>query len=257
MYKNKISCYFKSIMAYVKSRTRRSVRKSVRRKSRNQTSLASLARDVRALKSKQKVSVIKAAYGQQSGTDVVDPYVGTILSNFVNWDTLWPSTVTSVHQVRPKMKWMSTVCDINVTLDNINNEEGEIQFTAFLISPKNSRGQVALSGSVPTLVADQDYYTYAGKTYLNLNAWKIHDMRRFTLTGGDGADMQADKCFKRFKLKAYHKGKVIENTDGSWKSLSRAGATEHDLFLVLMNNNAGADLEYPRLDYNVLHTVLT
>lgn len=244
-------------MAYVKSRTRRSVRKPVRGKPRNQASLASLARDVRALKAKQKVSVIKAAYGQQSGTDMGDPYTGTILSNYVNWDTLWPSTVTSIHQVRPKMKWMSTICDINITLDNINNEEGEIQFTAFLISPKNARGQVALSGTVPTLVADQDYYTYAGKTYLNLNSWKIHAMRTFTLTGGDGADMQADKCFKRFKLKAYHKGRIVENPDGSWKSLSRPGEPSDDLFLVVFNNNSVADLENPRMDYNVLHTVLT
>lgn len=225
--------------------------------SRKTTSVAKLARDIRMLKSKAKVSVIQAAYGQQSGTDMGDPYNGTILSNFVNWDTLWPSTVTSTHQTRPRMKWLSTICDVNITLDNINNEEGEIQFTAFLISPKNARGQVALSGTVPTLVADQDYYSYAGKTYLNLNAFKIHAMKRFTLTGGDGADLQTGSIFKRFRLKAYHKGRVVENTDGSWKSLSRPGEPSDDLFLVVFNNNSVGDLENPRMDWNVLHNVQT
>lgn len=225
--------------------------------SKKTVSVGKIMSEIRKLKSKQKVSVVKAAYGQQSGTDMGDPYNGTILSNFVNWDLLWPSTVTSTHQSRPKMKWLSTIVDCNITLDNINNEEGEIQFTAFLISPKNSRGQVALSGTVPTLVADQDYYTYAGKTYLNLNAFKIHAMKRFTLTGGDGADMQADKIVKRFRLKAYHKGRVVENTDGSWKSLSRPGEPSDDLFLVCFNNNSVADLENPRWDWNVLHNVET
>lgn len=243
---------------YYKRRTRRTAGGSQKLTlSKKTTSVAKLARDIRQLKAKQKVSIVQAAYGQQSGTDMGDPYNGTILSNFVNWDTLWPSTVTSAHQTRNIMKWKTTVCDINITLDNINNEEGEIQFTAFLISPKDARGQVALSGTVPTLVADQDYYTYAGKTYLNLNAWRIHSMKRFTLTGGDGADMQADNITKRFRLKAYHKGKKVENVDGSWKSLSRPGDPSNDLFLVVFNNNSVADLENPRMDWNVLHTVMT
>lgn len=247
-------------MGFRKSYRRRSRRTTGSQRlmlSKKTTSVAKLARDIRMLKAKQKVSLTHAAYGQQSGTDMGDPYTATIISNFVNWDTLWPSTVTSSHQTRSKMKWKSTICDVNITLDNINNEEGEVQFTAFLISPKNARGQVALSGSVPTLVADQDYYSYAGKTFLNLNSWKIHSMKRFTLTGGDGADMQTGSIFKRFRLKAYHKGRIVENPDGSWKSLSRPGEPSDDLFLVVFNNNSVGDLENPRWDYNVLHTVIT
>lgn len=236
----------------------RNARKRTTRKTYNKSNtVAKLARDVRMLKAKQKVTLVKAAYGQQSGTDMGDPYNGTILSNYVNWDTLWPSTVTSVHQVRPIMRWKSTICDVNITLDNINNEEGQIQFSAFLLSPKDARGQVALSGTVPTLVADQDYYTYAGKTFINLNAFTIHDMKRFTLTGGDGADMQADNITKRFRLKAIHKGKKVENVDGSWKSLARPGDPSDDLFLVVFNDNSIADLENPRMEWNVLHNVET
>lgn len=227
-------------------------RRTYRKKA--QPSISSLARQVKALKKTvHQVALEPTQYALGGATDLVDDPAVIHLSQYSTWTTLWPSTNTAAHTIKSKMIHKGFKFDMQVSLDNINNEEGEIMVTAFIASVKDAGGSTVLT---TPLVNNSDYTMTGGMAYLNPKKFKIHWCRRFTLTGGDGADMQSDNNLKR--LFGYIKvNKTVEAVDDNWRDLVGSPDPSDNYYLIVMHDNSSVDLENPRLKYHTVHTVLT
>lgn len=215
--------------------------------------VAALARQVKALKRESQIALEYQQYANGGATDLTTDPAVINLNNFTAWTHLWPTVNTATHNTRSKMQWLGFKFDFNVTLDNINNEEGEIQFTAFIVSTKDAAGSTLIT---TPLVNNADYTMTGGLAMLNPKKFKIHWQRRFTLTGGDGADMQADRCL--YRSGGYIRvQKMIEATDDDWRGLSNSPDPSDNYYFILMHNNDSADLENPRLTYHFVNSVRT
>lgn len=227
-------------------------RRSYRKKS--SVTMSALARQVKALKKTvTQVALDPTQYASGGATDLTTDPAVVHLTNYSSWTTLWPSVNTSPHTIKSKMIHKGFKFDMNVTLDNINNEEGEIQFTAFIVSTKDAAGSTVIT---TPLVNNSDYTMTGGMAFLNPKKYKIHWVRRFTLSGGDGADMQTGTIFKR--LYGYIRAnKKVEAFDDNWRDLTSSPDPSDNYYLIVLHNNDSADLENPRFSYHTVHTVLT
>lgn len=234
-----------------KPKGRKTFRKSARKPD---TSLATLKKDIAVLKKKTQLVMTREQFRTSDETDVINPYAALILTNYSSWARLWPSTSTVPGTVKADMFHRYTIIDNHITLDNINNEEGEVVFTYFVFSTKDAGGVLPTSVGVPSLTNNVDYSLVQGQAYLNLNKFKILYMKRFTLTGGDGTDMQADRSSIRFSAKIKVMSKVT-SVDGSWNNLAESPDPSDNIYHVLFNDNSSADLENPRWRWSALHSV--
>lgn len=218
------------------------------------TSLQSLAKQVKTLQKKTKLITERDQYVTVDAMDTVSPYVVRNLCNYNAWTKLWTSTGTGIQGIRSSMYHRYLTIDNLVTLDNTNNEEGTINFTYFIVSRRDTAGTATDTGTALSLTADVDYSNYNGRTFMNLKKYKVHFCKRFTLTGGDGADMQADNCQRRFT--AHVKvGKKIVNPDGHWQTLSNSPDPSDTYYALLFNDNFIGDLEEPRWSFSCLHSI--
>lgn len=214
----------------------------------------SLAREVRLLKKKTRLVTQREQYRSSDATDVIAPYAALHLTDYTAWARLWPTTTQVPATVKSQMFHRYTIIDNLITLDNINNEEGLINFTYFVFSTRDAAGTLPTSLGVPSLTNNVDYSLVQGQAYLNLSKYKIHYMKRFTLTGGDGADMQADRSQIRFTARIKPMCKVVA-VDQSWNALSGSPDPSDNLYHVLFNDNSSTDLENPRWQWTALHSV--
>lgn len=230
---------------------------SSRRKSsyrRPKTTLRSLQKQVKTLQKKTKTITERDQYAIVEGIDVVGNYVARNLCNYSGWDKVWTSTGTAVDNVRSSMYHRRILIDNNVTLDNINNEEGEIRFTYFIVSRRDTASTATDTVNSLSLTDAVDYAFVNGMAMMNLKKWKVHYVKRFTLTGGDGADMQADQCKIRFQC--YIKPNVrVTNPDGNWKALTNSPDPSDTFYALLFSDNSSVDLENPRWTMSVLHSI--
>lgn len=218
------------------------------------STVSRLARDIAVLKKKTATVTSRDQYWTYEGIDVASPYVVKNLCNYSSWSKLWPSTGTDIATVRNEMYHRYIMLDNNVTLDNANNEEGEIQFTYMIISRKDAAGSATDTGNSLSLTDGVDYALAQGKAYMNLKKWKVHFVKRFTLTGGDGSDLQPGASLRRFSCRIKVGAKIV-NPDGSWTSLSNSPDPSDTYYAVLFNDNSSADLENPRWTAGVYHSV--
>lgn len=221
---------------------------------RKRSTIASLQKAVRTLQKKTQQVTENDIFEITEAIDNVSPYSARNLCNYSGWNKLWPSTATALEAVRSKMYHKSFTIDNMITLDNVNNEEGLINFTYFIVSRKDTAGTATDTVNALSLTSGVDYNTVDGKAFLNLKKWKIHFMRRFSLTGGDGADMQADLSQKRIVAKI-RVGKKVENPDGGWRTMTNSPDPSDTYYALLFSNNSSADLENPRWTFNCIHSV--
>lgn len=242
-------------MAY--KRMRKIAPKKIATKRRSAYSMKSLARQVQLLQKKTKLVTENDTYVDNLGTDVVSPYVVHNLCNYSAWFKAWPSTSTAISAVRNTMYHKSITLDNLVTLDNINNEEGTVNFTYFVISRRDEAGTATDMAAAPlTLTANVDYVNPGsyGFVYMNLKKWRVHAVRRFTLTQMDAPDTDAGNAQRRFSLKI-KVGKKISNPDASWKVLENSPDSSDTYYAVLFNDNSTADLENPRWSLSAIHSI--
>lgn len=251
----------------VQYRRRRSFRKPGLRRGRGgvkkvvtspSKAIMSLTRQVKSLQKKTAVVMEKDVYQIAEAIDCGQPYVVRNLCNYVDWQKMWASTSSSASAIRSRMIHRYFTLDNLVTLDNTNNEEGTVNFTYFIVSRKDSAGSATDSTNALTLTSGVDYIVgggdAAGIAYMNLKKWKVHYVKRFTLTGGDLTDIQADQMQKRFRC--YVKvNKTVENPDGSWNTLTNSPDPSDTYYAILFNNNGTVDLENPRWSFNAIHGI--
>lgn len=241
-------------MVYKRSMKKRTFRKRPVRKSKT-TTLATLQKQVRLLQKKTKLVTQDVSYRVNEAIDVVSPYVVRNLTNYSSWAELFPSGLSTVEKNEAYIKHIHI--DNLITLDNVNNEEGTINFTYMVISRKDEAGTATDTVNSLSLTNNIDYSLVAGKSYMNLRKWKVHYVKRFTLTQMDAdssTQVDASQCQRRFahKIKI---GKKVVNPDGFWKSLENSPDPSDTYYAILFNDNSAADLESPRWDFNSIASV--
>lgn len=218
--------------------------------------IMSLSKQVKSLKKQISPSMENETYWNSHVTDVAEPYVAYNLCNYSSWTRAWPTTLAGVDRSRGQMYHKFFSLDNLVTLDNINNEEGTINFTYFVMSRRDEASTATDTGATLSLSAGVDYVQGPGNgmVYLNLRKWKVHYCKRFTLTQMDIDGADASSCQKRFYTKI-RVGKMIKAPDSSWKSLDNSPDPSDTYYAVLFNDNSTVDLENPLWKMTVVHSV--
>lgn len=218
--------------------------------------VAALARQVKKLNtiSYDKVDFIHTS---ANGQFLVNPYNQYLLSGGLNvMSPLWgynSSDVANVDKAYLNSK------DVYVSIRQ-NNEPNLIRYTLFLVSLKDAgadsttfdpaTGALTLTNGThyTNIVSDQ---VRVSPRYFN-----IHAMRRFTMgyegSAGPTADTHSER---RFVFKLTPKQKLIQNPKGNVfanGSFLFPKDPSQNYWLLVFNDNAGADLENNKIDVNTV-----
>lgn len=215
------------------------------------TTVATLARQVKLLQKKTALVTQDETFRINEAIDVVSPYVVRNITNYTGWASLFPSGFTTE---KNEAYIKNFYIDNLITLDNINNEEGTINFTYMVISRKDEAGTATDTVNSLLLTNNVDHSIVAGKAYMNLRKFKVHYVKRFTLTQMDTEATDAGLAQIRFSHKI-RVGKKVVNPDGWWKSLENSPDPSDSYYVVLFNDNSAADLESPRWDFQCIANV--
>lgn len=221
-----------------------------------------LAKAVTKLQKQNRTECEYLNYGYaEADIPMTNPFYQVSLSRPSAWSAIFGAGTNDAEANRIVHKNFRLEC--RISLENLlNNEENTVNFTAFLVSLKDDATPIFnQSTGVLTMSNNNHYYQQNGITFLNPRVFKVHKMKRFTLTnfGGSldiaGAQSQygADKRF-HFKIPV---NKTIVNTAGDWRGLSQVPDPSKSYYLLIFNDNSLADGENPTMNLSVVHTLKT
>lgn len=236
------------------TRKRKGVSKLLKPKS---TAITTLAKAVKSIQRKMKVKTVINNYGE----NVVNSLLSTQLDVFpLTKYSAWSPIFGASGDDDDANSMVHKGFGIDMYFDSAS-ETDPINFTVFLVSLKDdirgpafnrTSGSLSLSDSV-------DYYTYQGFTMLNKKNFNIHSVKRFTL-GNNGVGLGSSTAQtqygtdRRFYMKM-RANKKIMNINGNWKDLDCSQDPSDNYYLLVFNDNNLLDATYPRLRYNIVHTV--
>lgn len=224
---------------YKKSRTIRALSKAVTRISRI-----------------QRGQVNSILLGQQGVTNINQPYTTIQIDNFNALTPVFGTALGDYNDV-DKAFWKSWSCQFK--LESWDEEEN-IQVTAFLVSLQKSASNMYDSGTgnLAALTAGTHYYNYGGMCMLSKKIFRIHRIKTFTVGNNSaalttaGAPMWSGTTlyqgYWKIKPKAY-----IRNPSANFVGLGASLDPTQQYYMIVFNNNSGADAENPRLSYNMIY----
>lgn len=239
------------------------------------TSLSKLSKQVRALTRKEKRNHQYLNYSQKGVfLTTSEPYQSVNLCDYLTMTTggaIFGADGADDDGNQMIHKGMGIHCYVD--LENINgvNEEGTIQFSAFLVSLKDCANNGTTfnpaSGAL-TLVENVDYmrnyvgaFGKGGMFLLNKKKFTIHKKKFFTLSNREQSlgisasyTRMGTNCQWYWKLKPQS---YIKNPAGNWSSLQSALDPSKQYYLILFNNNELLDGEAPQWQYSAIHTIQT
>lgn len=146
----------------------------------------------------------------------------------------------------------------DIHLDNINNEEETCNFTVAVVSFKGQADQtIAMHGEAHAI----NYHTdvYQGQAFFDPRYLKIHYYKYFTLTMGGvspGTGSPASRRYGSAKIKINKMCRRINNAENTSIGVEGQPTNYQDrLYFVVATDNNGVDLESPRINYSVVHTI--
>jgi len=221
------------------------------------TAITTLAKAVKSIQRKMKAKTVTNNYGENVTNQLLSSQLDVFhLSNYSDWSGIFGASADDAEANSMIHKGFG----IDMYFDS-GDETDQINFTVFLVSLKDdiragafnrTTGALSLSDSV-------DYYTYQGFAMLNKKCFNIHATKRFTL-GNNGVGLGSSTAQtqfgtdRRFYMKKRLNTKVI-NTNGNWKALECSQDASDNYYLLVFNDNNILDASYPRLRYNIVHTV--
>jgi len=241
-------------MAPAKGKT--STRKGAKKAPKASKALATLKSQVAKL---TKVSYSKIDFNHTPAVNVnlATPYNQQLVSGgFNTMAPLWGYSSTDVNTVD---KAYLNSKDVYVSVRQ-NNEPNLIRYTMFLVSLKDEGADTTTfdPATGALTLASGTHYTNIASDQVRVSPrfFNIHAMRRFTMgyegTAGPTADTLSER---RFVFKIKPKSKMIVNPKGN--VFANAAFTfpkdpSQNYWVLLFNDNAGADLENNRLDISVI-----
>lgn len=242
---------------------RRYAKKRVYRKRKAQgkkPTIAGLAKAVKGLMRREKVADEYLNLGQYNVADsLTAPFYQVNLCNYGGMAPIFGSDADDDND--NKIIHKSFGMDLRVSLENtINNEENTIGFTTFLVSLRDAATPAFNpTTGVLTLTANTHYYQTTGMTLLNKKFFKIHKIKRFTLTNyGTALTASAAQSQYGSDCRWYWKmspSALIQNPIGNWSALASALDPSKQYYLLVFNDNTSADGESPALTTNIVHTM--
>jgi len=218
--------------------------------------VATLSRQVKKL---NKISYDKIDFNHTPvvNSSLVTPYNQVLVSGALNsMAPLWGYSTTDVNTVD---KAYLNSKDVYVSVRQ-NNEPNLIRYTMFVVSLKDQGADTTTfdPATGALTLASGTHYTniISDQVRISPRFFNIHAMRRFTMgyegSAGPTADTQSER---RFVFKIKPKTKLIENPKGN--VFQNAAFTfpkdpSQNYWVLLFNDNAGADLENNRLDISVI-----
>lgn len=149
--------------------------------------------------------------------------------------------------------------DIKISVRQ-KNEIDLIRYSMFIVSLKDQAANTTLfdpaSRQLTLVGSGQDYVTIASdQVMLNPESFTVHHVKRFTM-GHEGTSPTADTFSeKRFAFTIKPKQKLIHNPTGNMfanASFPSPVDPSQNYFVILFNDNAGADLQYNQVDIQVI-----
>jgi len=219
------------------------------------TAITTLAKAVKSIQSKMRAKTVLLNYGVKKDytflTGNVDQFP---LTQYSSWGNIFGSEANDGQA--NKMTHKSFGIDMYF---NSQSESDAINFTVMIVSLKdnfsgfnNSTGNITLSNNL-------DYHTQDALAMVNKKNFNIHFVKRFTL-GNNGVGLGSSTAQTQYGTdrRFYTRircNKTVVNAHGDWKSLGCSQDPSDNYYLLVFNDNEILDATYPRVRFNVVHTV--
>lgn len=224
------------------------------------TAITTLAKAVKSLQMKDKRKRVFLNYSQQYNSSIGGTGVDIFpLSKCSTWTPVF-GTGANDGQAN-SMIHKSMGIDMYLTLENTLNEPDTTQFTIFIVSLKDDSIQNTFDQNTGNLaIANGTHFVVqGGMVLLNKKVFEIHAIKRKVLTNhgtalsGPSAQTQSGTDYRHyFKVRV---GKKIINPYGDWNTLACPGDPSKNYYLLCFSDNSSADLQNPRLQMNIVHSV--
>lgn len=224
------------------------------------TKIQSLAKAVSRIQRSMRTNVEYLNYGQQGYFAPTNTPDVLNLSAFSSFSDLFGSS--SNDDVANKIVHKSFGIDMYLTLESTVNEPDTTMFTIFLVSLKDSIGPAFNSSTgALSLSNGQHYSIQGGMALLNKKCFTIHKTKRVVLSNhgtslaNPSAQTQGGTDWRHYWRIPVNK--MITNPIGDWKALGTAQDPSKQYYLLVFSDNSGVDLQNPRFNYNIVHTMKT
>jgi len=218
------------------------------------TAITTLAKAVKSIQRKMKAKTIMLNYGHKVDYQLLSSNVDYfLLSNYSVWNGIFGAGANDSEA----NKFIHKSMGIDMYF-NSQSETDQINFTVMIVSLKNRKQGFNTNGSI-TLTENIDYHQQDALAMVNKNNFNIHFLKRFTL-GNNGVGLGSSTAQTQYGTdrRFYAKitcNKSVENSSGDWKSLACSPDPSDNYYLLVFNDNGLLDATYPRMRFNVVHTV--
>jgi len=214
-----------------------------------------LSSAIKKLEAKNKMDTVYLNYGNVFSQLLTGPYHVFHLTNTNSWISIFGTDANDGEGNKITYKGLGMDLYFRSFTETQN-----VTFTVFLVSITDLIGQnFNVATGALGLTNGFHYYDQAGQVLLNKKCFNIHAKRRFQL-GNNGTALTTPSAQMQygtekrmyFKVK---KNQVFQNPYGDWKDIQAQLDPNKNMYLLVFQNNGGADADYPAVDINVVHTV--
>lgn len=219
--------------------------------------VATLARQVKKLNkvSYEQVTTVSSVANSQNLTADYNAYnLSRLYPNSTYTIPIFGTSTTEISEVN---KAYLNSKDVYVSIRQAS-EPNFVRMAMFLVSLKDQGATTTLfdPASRQLVLTGANDYIGVGNAWetsaLNPKQFNIHAVRRFTMgTEGTAGPMADTYSQRRFKFTIKPKQKLIENPVGNVfnnSSFSSPVDPSQNYFIIIFNDNASLDLEYPKVD---------
>jgi hypothetical protein len=218
------------------------------------TAITTLAKAVKSIQRKMKAKTIMLNYGFKQDYQLLSGNLDIFpLTNYSAWSPIFGASANDSEANKAIHKSMG----IDMYF-NSQSETDPINFTVMIVSLKDACNGFNAGTGALSLVENLDYHQMDALTMINKKNYNIHFLKRFTL-GNNGVGLGSSTAQTQYGTdrRFYAKiscNKTVENSRGDWRMVCSPDPSDN-YFLLVFNDNGILDATYPRLRYNVVHTV--
>lgn len=244
-------------MVYVRNsrrsnrRSNRSPRRIIRGKpaaSKNKSAIYALTKKVNKISRTVSSRTQRLTYSQQQDFNLSEEYTVKSLTPLSSWTKVFGDNINA--QEANKLICKSAHCKYTLYT---NTEGALIDVTVCVITPKSLKVYNETSG-MNTFTPGTDYVSVANGTcvLVNLKRFKMHYYKRHQTSGRTSSSETGlyNGICNLQSINLRNKNWPIKNTVGDWDDVSITQLPYYmHAKMVVFNNNAGGDLEYPALRF--------
>ena len=225
--------------------------------SNQRSQLLSLSKKVNTLQRKQGDITEKVFYQFKSDATISSNYAAyPLVRPYSGWTNVFGESDNVLESRK------LTIAKVNLDFQiSPHTEMSEIDYTIFLVTPKNNKVMRETSGMQNFYqTSNQDYAFNNGITFMNPKRYTIHKVWRCntrairtliaTPNSTSGASLKSVRRYHSMPFR--HQ---LRNSTGTWKEIENDEIPiSSALTLIAFNNNASIDLEHPSLKFTAHFT---